>query len=200
VTLEVGTKLLLYTDGLVERRDRAIDAGIDALAERLAAAKESTHELPAALVQALVPDGSDDDVAVLVACVPDEPRDAIAILQVAAEPPAVPRARDFLGETLRRWDVPKALITDALLLVSELVTNAILHGRPPIELRVRRTRAHVLLEVDDGATVLPRKLRPTPDDEHGRGLQLAAMLSDRWGTRPLRDGKSVWCLLSLSRY
>ena len=58
----------------------------------------------------------------------------------------------------------------------------------------------MLIEVDDGATVLPRKLRPTPDDEHGRGLLIASLLADRWGTRPLRDGKSVWCLFILNRY
>ncbi|NYO26435.1 ATP-binding protein, partial [Salmonella enterica] len=81
---------------------------------------------------------------------------------------------------------------DAVLLVSELVSNAILHGRPPIELRLRRAARDLLVEVDDGATVLPRKLRPTPDDEHGRGLVIASLLADRWGTRPLRDGKSVW--------
>ena len=96
--------------------------------------------------------------------------------------------------------MPAALTGDAVLLVSELVSNAILHGRPPIELRMRRTAEHLLIEVDDGATVLPRKLRPTPDDEHGRGLVLAALLADKWGTRPLRDGKSVWCLFSLERY
>jgi hypothetical protein len=41
-------------------------------------------------------------------------------------------------------------------------------------------------------------LRPTPEDEHGRGLQLVALIADRWGTRPTPDGKSVWCALSVS--
>ena len=109
-------------------------------------------------------------------------------------------ARAFVDTRLAAWDAPGALVRDAVLLVSELVSNAILHGRPPIELRLRRTAEHVLVEVDDGATVLPRKLRPTPDDEHGRGLLIASLLADRWGTRPLRDGKSVWCLFILNRY
>ena len=82
-------------------------------------------------------------------------------------------ARAFVKERLATWGAPEALVRDAVLLVSELASNAILHGRPPIELRLRQTAEHVLVEVDDGATVLPRKLRPTPDDEHGRGLVIA---------------------------
>jgi two-component sensor histidine kinase len=83
-----------------------------------------------------------------------------------------------------------------VLLVSELVTNAVVYGRPPIELRIRRTVVHVVLEVYDAAPFLPRKLRPTPEDEHGRGLQLVAHLADRWGTRPTQHGKAVWCVFS----
>ena len=46
------------------------------------------------------------------------------------------------------------------------------------------------------APFLPRKLRPSPDDERGRGLQLVAMLADRWGTRPTPAGKAVWCMFA----
>src|SRR6185295_18012497 len=64
VELPVGARLVLYTDGLVERRTRNLDVGIDALAARLEDATESIAELPGALVTALAPEGSDDDVAV----------------------------------------------------------------------------------------------------------------------------------------
>jgi serine phosphatase RsbU (regulator of sigma subunit)/anti-sigma regulatory factor (Ser/Thr protein kinase) len=198
--LPVGARLALYTDGLVERRDRPIDTGIDELAGVLDAHDGGTASLPAALVSALVPDASDDDVALLVACVGESADELTAALSVRPEPGAVQEARAFVDERLGAWDAPEALVRDAVLLVSELVSNAILHGRPPIELRLRRTASDVLVEVDDGATVLPRKLRPTPDDEHGRGLVIASLLADRWGTRPLRDGKSVWCLFALHRY
>ena len=89
---------------------------------------------------------------------------------------------------------------DAILLVSEMVTNAIVHGRAPIQLRLRQAREHLLVEVDDTATAVPRKLRPTSSDIHGRGLQLVAMMADEWGTRPIHDGKSVWCALVLGHY
>ena len=48
----------------------------------------------------------------------------------------------------------------------------------------------------DRATFQPRKLRPSEQDEHGRGLQIVAALAERLGTRGTEDGKSVWCLLS----
>ena len=191
---------MLYTDGLVERRDRPIDDGIDLLAEELRGNDGPITTVPADLAAVLVPDASEDDIAVLVACVREEAEDLTAVHPVRPEPGAVQEARAFVDTRLAAWDAPEALVRDAVLLVSELVSNAILHGRPPIELRLRRTDEHVLVEVDDGATVLPRKLRPTPDDEHGRGLLIASLLADRWGTRPLRDGKSVWCLFALNRY
>jgi hypothetical protein len=74
------------------------------------------------------------------------------------------------------------------------------YGRAPVELRLRHDRRHLLLEVEDTATAIPRKLRPSPFQEHGRGLQLVARMADRWGARPTATGKAVWCSLSLARY
>jgi len=197
VALPEGATLVLYTDGLVEHRDRDIDAGIDELAAVLTHLPGSLSETPGALVAALVPGEPDDDVAVLAAQVgPDGRRTETADRFVAANERAVREARRFVASTLARWQLPERVRDDIVLLVSELVTNAVVHGRPPIQLRLRRTPAHVVVEVHDGATFLPRKLRPTPDDEHGRGLQLVALLAERWGTRATNDGKSVWCVVS----
>jgi anti-sigma regulatory factor (Ser/Thr protein kinase) len=113
---------------------------------------------------------------------------------------AVHQARTFTRATLDEWALPESLARDAILLVSEMVTNAIVHGRAPIQLRLRHAREHLLIEVDDTATAVPRKLRPTANDVHGRGLQLVAIMADEWGTRPIHDGKSVWCALELTRY
>ena len=198
--LAAGTLLALYTDGLVERRDRIIDVGIDLLAEALRTVDGALAGLPDALVAELVPDDADDDVALLVARVLDAlPQDSVA-LRLRADIDRLYAARQFITATLTGWDLPRALLDDAMLLSGELLTNAMIHGREPIELRLRRTAGYLLIEVDDGASALPRKLRPTPRDDHGRGLQLTAAVSDRWGTRPLAEGKSVWCQLNLSRY
>jgi anti-sigma regulatory factor (Ser/Thr protein kinase) len=200
VGLPVGSRLALYTDGLVERRTRNLDFGIDELAARLEEVTGPIAGVPGALVQALAPEGSDDDVAVLVACVPDEVPPPSAGLSIEDDVRAVHQARSFTRGTLAEWALPDSLARDAILLVSEMVTNAIVHGRAPIHLRLRRAREHLLVEVDDTATAVPRKLRPTANDVHGRGLQLVAMMADEWGTRPIRDGKSVWCSLALTRY
>jgi hypothetical protein len=106
--------------------------------------------------------------------------------------------RAVVGRRLLEWAIPNQTAHDIVLLVTELVTNAVLHGEPPIQLRLRRTSAHVVVEVDDSATFLPRRLRATPEDEHGRGLQLVSLLAHRWGTRPTVNGKSVWCVVQVS--
>jgi len=197
VTLAGGALLALYTDGLVERRTRSLDIGIDELASRLAALDGDVAAMPDALAQALVPDGGDDDVAVLVARVALERQHPPATLAIDAEAPAVVEARAFAAATMAAWELPDLVVRDAVLLVSEMVTNAIVHGRPPICLRLRHARSRLLIEVDDTATAVPRKLRPTPLDVHGRGLQLVAALAESWGTRPTASGKSVWCALAI---
>jgi anti-sigma regulatory factor (Ser/Thr protein kinase) len=200
IDLPPGAVLALYTDGLVEHRDSDLEAGIEGLARELSAVAGPVDPgMPDALVDALLPDGPDDDVAVLLAQVHDDTdRGRTAARDFPADGRSVQAARDFVTAVLREWPTPRALVHDVVLLVSELVTNAVIHGRPPIELRLRTSDGQVVLEVRDHATYLPRRLRPTPEDEHGRGLQLVALIADRWGTRPTPDGKSVWCVLSIS--
>ncbi|BEP13372.1 hypothetical protein acdb102_16830 [Acidothermaceae bacterium B102] len=82
---------------------------------------------------------------------------------------------------------------DAELLVSELVTNAVLHGLPPITLRVDCDTLELIVEVSDeaaGPALAPRDV--TLEGESGRGLALVDILSDAWGVEPLDQGKVVW--------
>jgi len=129
---------------------------------------------------------------------------AAALAQQAVEPPpnlerlilaplpiAARRARLFTRDVLDRWAVSD-VADDAYLVVSELVTNAITHGRPPIDLHVHRTANEVVLEVQDRAVYRPRRRRAEQDDEHGRGLHIVSVLADRWGSRATGTGKSVW--------
>ncbi|MGN6523553.1 MAG: SpoIIE family protein phosphatase, partial [Actinomycetes bacterium] len=199
VVLPGEATLVLYTDGLVERRDRDIDRGVEMLAASLLHQTLPVPDLPDYLVRELLPDGPDDDVAVLVARVPENESRVLAVSRTfEASTSEVAVARDFVSELLVSWAVGDSLRDEVVLLVSELVTNAVIHGRGPVEVRLRRSPVHLVLEVHDGATCLPRRLRPDPEDEHGRGIQLVALLASRWGTRPTPDGKVVWATFSLT--
>ena len=77
------------------------------------------------------------------------------------------------------------------LLVSELVGNVVRHARGPMRLRLLRGRA-LICEVSDGSLTTPRIRRAAETDEGGRGLQLVAALSQRWGTRYTATGKCIW--------
>ena len=201
VDLVPGSLLVLYTDGLVEHRGTDIDVGIESLSAALETIDESLEQLPSALVAALLPDEPDDDIAVLVARVLSSVVEARSARQaIRDEQQAVAEARHFVADTLREWAIGEPLVDDVVLLVSELVTNALIHGRGPVELRIRMSGESLILEVRDTASYLPRRLRPTVDDEHGRGLQLVSMLAERWGTRPTRDGKAVWCVFSTTKH
>ncbi|MBI4943638.1 MAG: SpoIIE family protein phosphatase [Actinobacteria bacterium] len=195
VLLTGPATVVLYTDGLVERRDSDIDAGVDALAAVLGRAGVDAVT-PDQRVAELLPDGAYDDVAILLADFLGEPAGTTThTWPVADEAAAVQRVRHAVAEVLRQWSLPADRTGDVLLVVSELTTNAIIHGRPPVELRLRHDGRRVVVEVHDAAAYLPRKQRPTTDDEHGRGLVLVSRVTERWGTRPTDRGKAVWCVL-----
>lgn len=84
------------------------------------------------------------------------------------------------------------------LVVSELVTNAVQHGSPPIQLKLNLDQGRLVVEVRDDGALFP--LEPSPPDHvsRGRGLLLVAELSTRWGARSHLVGKTVWCDVILS--
>ncbi|MFF8591091.1 ATP-binding protein [Streptomyces sp. NPDC015220] len=116
-----------------------------------------------------------------------------------ADPGAVRTARAAVRGQLRAWELDSVGDTAALL-VSELVTNSLRHATGPIGLRLVRPAGlpHVLLvEVSDPLPDPPRERPARPGDESGRGLQLVASSSRRWGTRPDGGGKTVWFELAV---
>ncbi|MFV8129256.1 ATP-binding protein [Streptomyces syringium] len=114
-----------------------------------------------------------------------------------AEPGAVRTARTLVRDTLEEWGMEG--VTDVtVLLVSELVTNSLRYASGPIGVRMYSHAGPVLLvEVSDPLPDPPRERVAEPDDEGGRGLQLVALASRRWGTRRGNTGKTVWFELSL---
>ena len=196
VDLESNARVVLYTDGLVERRGEDLQLGIKNLAVRVADLTGPVDGVPEELVAAMLPDGPDDDVAILIARVDPPAEEDTLTLRLEDSDSMVTDARHLVVRYLAERNLPVSLISDGALATSELVTNALLHGRPPVDLRLRIEGADVLIEVRDRATYQPRKLRPDETDEHGRGLQIVAALAARWGTRPTENGKAVWCVLS----
>ncbi|MFF4156563.1 ATP-binding protein [Streptomyces sp. NPDC001678] len=114
-----------------------------------------------------------------------------------ADAAAVRTARTLVRDTLREWGLDS--VTDVtVLLVSELVTNSLRYASGPIGVRMYSHAGPTLLvEVSDPLPDLPRERVAEPDDEGGRGLQLVALASRRWGTRPGNTGKTVWFELTL---
>jgi signal transduction histidine kinase/DNA-binding response OmpR family regulator len=195
--LTSGALIVLYTDGLVERRDRDLDTGIDMLATHVRADVPTVQGLPAELVQAVAPQGNEDDIAILVARISDRSVERVAVLDLLAKPSSVKQGRVFTTTTLREWSLADAVIEDATLMVSEMLTNAVVHGRPPVRLRLRKTSDELTIEVDDGSSAMPRRLRAGPDDLHGRGLAIVAELGARWAARPDGYGKTVWSTIPI---
>lgn len=117
-------------------------------------------------------------------------------LALGDEPDAVPRARRFTAGLLR-GRVSADLVPDAELVVTELVTNALLHAGPPVRLRIRGLPGPgVRIEVADPSRTAPIRALATRDAMTGRGLALVEALGHRWGLEPApTGGKVVWCEL-----
>ncbi|MGP4089637.1 ATP-binding protein [Streptomyces sp. KR55] len=107
------------------------------------------------------------------------------------------RIRRIVRAGLKHWGRPD-LIDTAELLTTELVTNALRHGRgPDIGFRLYLSNDQAVIEVRDGSSSLPVLRYAAPDDEEGRGLFLVDAMADAWGVSP--DGTTTWCSLSLCK-
>lgn len=116
---------------------------------------------------------------------------------LSADPRQVAVARRLLrGYLADDVEAPADTFDVPELLVSELVTNAILHGGPPVELHAASNGAGIRVEVRDGVPRPPVLESSTTctgaPREHGRGLQMVATLADRWGWDGHPTGKTVW--------
>lgn len=212
-----GSVLVLYTDGLVENRGEDITEGVDRLRTLLTGAL-ATQSLEDACDAAVAAPGSPgsaspagftghgdgaaahpahpaDDAALLLARLGGLPEGSTVYWTFAAEPYAVRQARAVVRETLVEWGLAE-LVDETVLLVSELVTNSLRYAHGPIGVRMVRGSS-LLVEVSDPLPDPPRPRNATHEDEGGRGIQLVARESRRWGTRHGALGKTVWFELAL---
>ncbi len=206
IALPPGASAVLYTDGLVERRDEDIDKGVAALEGALAGATGGPQVVCDRLIRSLgVTADHDDDVAVLVIQHPtrtgmDAELFHNAALDLLGGVEAAPRARAFASGVLASWRFSPELHDLGVLAASELVANSLKHGTPPMRLRLRRTDRRLTIEVTDGDDHLPRRRRAETEDEAGRGISIIATIASSWGSRRTPGGgKAVWCEFALPR-
>lgn len=197
VTLTRGDTVVLLTDGLVEDSRTPMDAGLAHVVETMVRhAVDDLQEFADALVAApRAAQHRSDDIAVLV--VRYDGLEGLQHIPSAhksidrSDPRAARRARDFISEALLAWHLDELRET-TVLLVSEVVTNALRHTHGQIELTMSRLPGVLRVEVADETSTAPRRKDTGLLDETGRGLPLLGGFSDRWGTAPLGEGKIVW--------
>lgn len=117
-----------------------------------------------------------------------------AVLTLPPDPASAAHARRFVSRTLRTWRAA-SFGESAVLLVSELVANAIRHSGTDIEVSLRFDGIRLVIEVSDCGPGQPRPRLPSTDSEEGRGLYLVDHIARDWGVRPEREGKTVWAAL-----
>jgi anti-sigma regulatory factor (Ser/Thr protein kinase) len=162
----------------------------------------SSHHTPGPLA-----DRREDDIAMLllsreaggsgrgdtVGVRPPVRRTALTVAQ--AEPERIAGARQQVRELLHDWSCPDQ-VDSAVLLVSEMLTNVLVHTDTDALLVVEMTgesgKRRMRIEVTDASDDLPHKRRPGELASSGRGLVLMDVLADAWGVDPRGDGKSIW--------
>ncbi|MGO4455887.1 SpoIIE family protein phosphatase [Streptomyces sp. M-16] len=195
ITLPVHSQLVLYTDGLIEDRHRDVDTALDQLRGALAHPDRAPEDTCRAVLDAVAPEHPGDDIALLVARTNAVPADRIASWDLDPDPALVGQVRAAAVEQLDRWGLEESSFATELLL-SELVTNAVRYGSPPIRVRLIHDRT-LICEVHDASNSAPRMRHAASTDEGGRGLFLVAQLAQAWGTRYTTGGKVIWAECAL---
>jgi serine phosphatase RsbU (regulator of sigma subunit)/anti-sigma regulatory factor (Ser/Thr protein kinase) len=194
IPVEDGSLFVLYTDGLVESRDRDISEGLDRLRSAFGpgAPEQDLEDLCKTSLDGVYSDAKRDDIAVLIAKLRRIPEENRCCFMLENELPAVRHARSLIRDPLKRWGL-EDLIPVSELLISELVTNAVRYANGEIKLRLVLEPDSLVCEVHDSSPALPRVLQVDNDAENGRGLHVVSQLAQRWGARRTHNGKVVWC-------
>jgi serine phosphatase RsbU (regulator of sigma subunit)/anti-sigma regulatory factor (Ser/Thr protein kinase) len=189
-----GSLLALYTDGLVEDPAASIDEGIGRLADAVSTVHpwDALQQAARHVVSELAPARQRDDVTLLLARMIGYRKGDTATWRLPARYDAPARARAQVSALLRQWRTRDDTRDSAVLLVSELVTNAVRFATGPVTIRLIRTGHGLVCEVGDTGNGRPRLRRGGPLDDGGRGLGIVHRLTTRWGVRWTDTGKVVW--------
>ncbi|MFJ5643995.1 SpoIIE family protein phosphatase [Streptomyces sp. NPDC093223] len=189
-----GSLLALYTDGLVEDPSVSIDEGIGMLADAVSAVHpwDGLQQAARHVVATLAPLHERDDVTLLLARMIGYRKGDTATWRLPARRDAPARARAHVRALLLRWGTRDGTRDNAVLLTSELVTNAVRFATGPVTVRLIRSGHGLLVEVGDTGNGRPRLSRGGLFDDAGRGLHVVHKLTTRWGVRWTDAGKVVW--------
>ncbi|MFI5999313.1 SpoIIE family protein phosphatase [Streptomyces sp. NPDC051366] len=192
-----GSMLAFFTDGLVGSRGGDIDEGMERLKVSLAEAGAGADPsrplggIGQSVFDEVRPQTPVDDAALLLARIRPLSSDQVAEWELEPDLSLVAHARELVVGQLSDWHLEElGFVTE--LVASELVTNAIRYAGGPVGLRLIRDRGVLVCEVSDPSSTQPRLRRARETDEGGRGLFLVAQLTDRWGSRFTRTGKTIW--------
>jgi GAF domain-containing protein/anti-sigma regulatory factor (Ser/Thr protein kinase) len=204
LTLHPGDSLVMYSDGLIERRGELITVGMKRLADTATeVALAGWPVQPAAELATRLGEGERADDVVVLALhylgVPTEDRESPALgtgssgmstLRLDPVVESTPTARHWVTELLR--EVAEEVTECAALLTSELVTNAVLHAATPFTVTLHLMADRIRVDVADGNPVVPSIKDYAADAATGRGLTLFNTLASDWGVLPVMGGKIVW--------
>jgi anti-sigma regulatory factor (Ser/Thr protein kinase) len=187
-----GHALLMFSDGVVERRRQSLTTGLARLVDAVRRSAGSDPRALCAVASAAVPGATEDDVAVLAVEHAVTPSRSAA-LEVPPEPTAPGRVRQWMSGLLGDWEVPEAVLAAAVLCTSELTTNALLHAGTPARVELDLSGERLLVSVaDSGTRGTVTRAHTDALSSRGRGLGLIEQLSDGWGTDPSVRGSTVW--------
>ncbi|MFF9523522.1 SpoIIE family protein phosphatase [Streptomyces achromogenes] len=189
--LPEGSLVALCANGPAEPPDQVIGRALDEVSGAPDGPAPSLDSVCDRVLTELAGPRPDSRLSLLLARTRALRGDRVACWELDHEPTVVSRARRYVEEQLSAWELEEAAFTTELI-VSELVTNAIRYGRPPVRLRLLRPGSRLICEVYDASGSTPHMRRARIYDEGGRGLLLVAQLAERWGTRHERTGKTVW--------
>jgi anti-sigma regulatory factor (Ser/Thr protein kinase)/GAF domain-containing protein len=188
--LPEGSTLLVYNRALVDAPDTAGSLP-DRVAGVFAAPRASLQAACDAAAEALGPDRPQSDAYLLLARTRTLGPDRTNAWTLPNAPEVVAVARKRAARQLTEWGLQGEIADDTALIVSELVTNAVRYAQGPIELRLILGDT-LECEISDESSTAPQLRRALETDENGRGLFITAQLTQRWGVRPSRRGKTLW--------
>ncbi|MEW2180123.1 SpoIIE family protein phosphatase [Streptomyces sp. NPDC005406] len=186
IELDEGSVLAFLTGSLLSG-DRSASRVQDALAYP----DRPLQDLCDAVVYNQPAEAHPDGAALLLARTGVVPPDRVATWELAHDPTTPAIARTLVRDRLEGWNLGEATVEATELIVSELVTNAVRYGTPPLHLRLLLDRA-LTCEVHDTSPVAPHLRHARTVDEGGRGLFIVSQLATHWGTRYSADGKALW--------